>query len=234
MTPVDFLARALDARLAPPARKWFAASLDRARAGIADRDLFLLLGFVPRHVGKEPLALDDEALAAAATLRPGWDPRDWTRDEAARIALLVAATPDAGAFAARLERLCTAADVGELVAWYRGLPLYPAPERLRARAAEGVRSNMRSVFEAVAHRNPYPAEQFDDVAWNQMVLKALFVGAALAPIAGFDARRNETLARMLVDYARERHAASRPVSPELFRGVEPWPHLASGIPAACR
>jgi hypothetical protein len=90
------------------------------------------------------------------------------------------------------------------------------------RAAEGVRSNMRVVFEAVAHRNPYPAEQFDEQAWNQLVLKALFVGSTLEPVVGLDARRNPALARMLCDYAHERWAARREVSPELWRCVGPY------------
>ena len=118
--------------------------------------------------------------------------------------------------------MCATADVDELVAFYRGLPLYPDPPRHRARAAEGVRSNMVVVFEAVAHHNPYPAEELAEDAWNQMVLKALFVGAALDPIVGLDARANATLARMLGDYAHERWAASRPVSPELWRCVGPF------------
>jgi len=74
----------------------------------------------------------------------------------------------------------------------------------------------------VAHRNPYAAEQFAEAAWNQLVLKALFVGSPLAPIVGLDGRRNSTLARMLCDYAHERWAASRPVSPELWRCVGPF------------
>jgi hypothetical protein len=54
-----------------------------------------------------------------------------------------------------------------------------------------------------------------------MVLKALFVGSALWPIVGLDTRSNPALARMLRDYAHERWAASRPVSPELWRCVGP-------------
>ena len=84
-------------------------------------------------------------------------------------------------FVRRLEQLCATADVDELVASYRGLPLYPDGRATALRAAEGVRTNMKVVFEAVAHRNPYPAEQLPEDAWNQMVLKALFVGSALRP-----------------------------------------------------
>jgi hypothetical protein len=80
---------------------------------------------------------------------------------------------------------------------------------------------MRAVFEAVAHRNPYPKQQFSENRWNHMVLKALFVGSTLHPIQGLDQRANPPLARMLSDYAHERWAAGRPVSPELWRCVGP-------------
>ena len=122
----------------------------------------------------------------------------------------------------RLDQLCATADVDELVAFYLGLAVYPDPPRHRLRAAEGLRTNMSVVFESVAHRNPYPAEQLSEEAWNQMVLKALFIGSPLHPIVGLDRRANSVLARMLCDYAHERWAAGRPVSPELWRCVGPF------------
>jgi len=222
MTPADLLGQWLAGRLPAGAAAWLASGSERLRAGAADRDLYLLTSLVARHVGKEPLALTDAELKAASASRPGWDPRDWTLDQAARIYLLLASTSDGAEMCRRLDRLCSAADIGELVAFYRGLPLYPDQPLYALRAAEGVRSNMRVVFEAVAHRNPYPSEQFGEPAWNQLVLKALFVGSPLDPIVGLDARRNATLARMLCDYAHERWAASRPVNPESWRCVGPF------------
>jgi hypothetical protein len=180
------------------------------------------VSLVPRKIGKADLALTATELAQAAASRPGWDPVDWSLDQAARIYLLLAAGPDGEILARRLDQLCATADVGELVAFYRGLPFYPDPPRHVLRAAEGVRSNMKAVFEAVAHRNPFPAEQLPEGAWNQMVLKALFVGSQLHPIVGLDGRANVLLARMLCDYAHERWAAGRPVSPELWRCVGPY------------
>jgi hypothetical protein len=216
----------LTARLSGDSATWFDSSVTRLRSDATDRDLFLMTSAVTRRLGSAPLALTTDELRAAAASRPGWDPGKWTIDQAARIYLLLVATPDGAEFVRRLDRLCAAADVGELVAWYRGLPLYPDAPRHAMRAAEGVRSNMRSVFEAVAHRNPYPSEQFAEGAWNQMVLKALFVGARLDLVVGLDARRNPALARMLCDYAHERWAASRAISPELWRCVGPF---ASGV-----
>jgi hypothetical protein len=81
---------------------------------------------------------------------------------------------------------------------------------------------MQPVFEAVAHRNPYPRDHFSNAQWNQMVVKTLFIGSRLAPVQGLDERRNADLARMLVDYADERRAAGRSISPELWRCVAPF------------
>jgi hypothetical protein len=118
--------------------------------------------------------------------------------------------------------LCATADVGELVAFYRGLPLYPDQPLHQLRAAEGLRSNMKAVFEAVSHRNPYPSEQLSEAAWNQLVLKSIFIGSSLQEVVGLDWRANPELARMLCDYAHERWAAGRPVSPALWRCVGPY------------
>ena len=222
MTPEALLNDWLQARLAPPAGAWLSGTAASVRSSGKDGDLYLAFSLVPRKCGKGVLGLGPAELAAAGTARPGWKPASLTIDQAARIYLLLAAGGDADAFCRRLDQLCATADVAELVVLYRGLPLYPYAERHRLRAAEGVRTNMRSVFEAVAHDNPYPAEQLDEGPWNQLVLKALFVGSTLDPIAGLDGRANAALARMLCDYAHERWSADRPVSPELWRCVGPF------------
>lgn len=222
MTPEQALQQWLDQRLDPAAGAWLRECVAGLAGGGTDRELFRAVSLVTRKVGKTPLALDAAALGLADQSRPGWDPSRWSIDQAARVRLLLAAAGDGDAFVRRLDQLCATADVDELVAFYRGLPVYPDPSRHRMRAGEGVRSNMSVVFQAVAHHNPYPAEQLPEEAWNQMVLKALFVGSALDPIVGLDRRANATLARMLGDYAHERWAAGRPVSPELWRCVGPF------------
>ena len=207
---------------------WLAGQLETLQRDPSDRKLHIALGMVPRRLGKDDLALSEADLRAAEAARPGWDPRGWSVDEAARILALLATAGANTAFAERFTELCSSAEVGEAIALYRGLPLYPDPAALEAQAAEGLRTNMRAVFEAVAHRTPFPRERFGEDRWNQMVLKALFIGSALHPIQGLDQRANPALAAILIDYAQERRAASRPVSPELWRCVGPFAKGAAG------
>ena len=189
--------------------------------GKGDRkDLFLAFGLASRKVGKQDLLLTEEDLGKADQLRAGWQPVYWTIDQAVRT-LFILSFPSSSALEqlTTLDQMFASGEVRELVALYQMLPLFPNPEQHALRAAEGVRSNMKSVFCAVAHYNVFPSEQFQEVAWNQMVLKSLFIEAPLAPIVGLDARANPMLARMLCDYAHERWAAGRKVSPELWRCV---------------
>lgn len=221
MNPTQLLQKWLESRLPADARAWLAEAATKLRNG-SDTDLYRSVSLVTRKVGKADLALAPNEREQAGASREGWDPSDWSLDQAARIYLLLVSGTDGATFLRRLDQLCDTADIGELVAFYRGLPLYPDQPRYVLRAAEGIRTSMKAVFEAVAHRNPYPAEQLAEPAWNQMVLKSLFIGSTLHPIVGLDRRANPELARMLCDYAHERWSAGRPISPELWRCVGPY------------
>jgi hypothetical protein len=207
----------------PEAAAWLEGQCKALAEGASTRVLFLDFSSALRKTGKAPLRLRPEDLARADRLRPAWNPAGWTTDQAARIALVLSwPSADASAYAAALDQVFQSADLGELVALYQALPVLPHPRAHVRRCAEGVRTNMTDVFRAIAHGNPYPSEHLDEAAWNQMVLKALFVGVPLHPVLGLDARANPALARMLFDYARERWAARRAVSPELWRCVGPY------------
>lgn len=212
----EWLHRQLD----PVQGAWLDEQLALLEKDFSDPGLALALGMAPRRMGKTDLALGQADRAAARDALPGWDPTGWSVVDAARV-LMVSGVAAEG-FAERFRALCRTADVAELVALYRGLSLYPMPAKLEPQVGEGLRSNMRSVFEAIAHRNPYPRAHFDEHRWNHMVLKALFIGSALAPIQGLDERANSELARILCDFAHERWAAGRPVPAELWRCVGPF------------
>ena len=221
-SPLELLRQWLEHQLPPASWAWFAEKMTAMEGGTTDRDLYLAISLIPRNIGKDDLILTTKDLKVAHQARHGWIPRGWSLDQVARIALLMSATGVKKPFVERLDQLCNSADVRELVTFYRGLPLYPNQGALVARAQEGARTNIKAVFEAVAHHNPYPMEQFADHAWNHMVLKALFIGSSLHPIIGLEERRNATLMRMLCDYAHERWAARRETQPELWRCVGPF------------
>jgi hypothetical protein len=201
---------------------WFRGAIRDVADAANERPLIVAIGLAPRRLGKADLSLSKADLARANALRPGLDLSDWSIDQLVRVALMAAShTGDGASFAARFDSFCATAEINELVALCRGLAVYPNATLIEPRAREAVRSGMKPVFEAVAHRNPYPRERFTEDAWNQMVVKAFFMGSALWPIQGLDERANPRLARMLVGLAQERWAAGRVVNAEVWRCVVP-------------
>jgi hypothetical protein len=214
-------------------RSWIASRVDDvAMAWINDRAnaiatgdkkaLFLAFGLVPRKVGKAELALTEAERNAAEKFRPGWNPSGWSVDQLVRtFFVLTYPASDITAYVQTLDLMFSTGEVGELVALYQSLPLLPNPPAHVLRAAEGIRQNIKAVFCAVAHNNPFPAEQFSDDQWNQMILKCLFIEVSLRPVIGIDERANAKLMSMLVDFAHERRAAHRSIPAELWRCVGP-------------
>lgn len=217
------LSKWLESRIDEDAFQWVRSTSEKLKTNAEDWELFTAFSSVPRHTGKDIVKLTEEELERAAKVRENWKPDNWTADQVARTYLLLSfAERGEDEFLDKIEKIFITSDLGESIALYQGLPLYPHPEKFRDRAAEGIRSNITTVFNAVALNNPYPAEYLDEGAWNQIVLKALFVESPLYQIIGVDNRANETLAKMLVEYAYERWSAGRSVSPELWRPVGPF------------
>ena len=215
----DLLCFWLERQLPRDAYSWLVEKMTALRANRSNYELGVFISLTARKIGKDDLNLNSTDFEHARHVRPGWLPIGWSVDQAARIALLLSPNGREKEFLQQLCQVFVGADVGELITLYRGLPLYPGQEACVAHAIEGVRNNMKPVFESVAHHNPYPMERFDERAWNQMVLKALFFGSTLHVIQGLDERGNVNLMRMLCDFAHEQWAAGRMVSPELWRCV---------------
>jgi len=212
---------------------WFRGAVDEMSRAPGDRALGVAIGMAPRRLGKAGLALDADDLARATALRSGLDPAGWSVDQLARVALMVASYRDDAGFAARLDQFCATAEINELIALCLGFAIYPVTSPIEPRAREAIRSGMKPVFEALAHRNPYPAEAFAEDHWNQMIVKAVFTGSSLWPIQGLDQRGNPRLASMMVALAQERWAAGRPISPEIWRCIVPHAD-AEGLIALAR
>jgi hypothetical protein len=207
----------LAARLASTALAWSTESRSRIAEGVSDQRFATLISAASRHARRRPAELEEGEVSRAGRLVEGWNPERWSLLDLLRVGLILAredleeragVTAILGAF--------EFADVGELCALFRALPLLPRPEDYLWQACEGCRSNMTEVFEAVATDSPYPALHFDEVAWRALVVKAIFIDAPLWRVQGLDGRLSEELARMALDLADERRSAGRAVQPQLW------------------
>jgi hypothetical protein len=185
---------------------------DVISTGVTDDRFTQLVSLASRHLPRQMLDPSAAELALAHDLIPGWSFQAWSLLDVARVSFVLS-RPDLPEpeFAQRFNQWFRFADEGESCAYYRALCLLPAPEQHVWRAAEGCRTNMRSVFAAVACDSAYPFLHFDDLAWNQMLLKALFIGEPLTKIYGFNLRTTPELIAMVNDYIDERCSAGRDI-----------------------
>jgi hypothetical protein len=203
--------------------QWLAKQQEKLETHYTDRAFYLAFGMAPRFAGKQPLTLSEQQQEGAQQLKTGFQPNGWPLSQLVRTYLLLLFPADnAATYGATLTQLLETAEVDEQVAVYAALPVLAHPDALVALAVNGLRTNITRVFDAIALDNPYPADYLDEAAWNQMILKAVFMGRPLYRIFKADARINPALTRMLVDFAHERWAADRPVTPELWRFVAPY------------
>ncbi|MDB5030776.1 EboA domain-containing protein [Mucilaginibacter sp.] len=178
---------------------------------------FVLL---PRKTGKAIINISKEQTEQLNAILPGFAVDGWSIDRLGRAYLLLNLdAANKNEYFRKIESLFLAAEMGELVALYSTLPLLAYPEIWVKRCSEGIRSNIGSVLEAIMYQNPYPAQNLDQSAWNQLVLKAFFTDKEIGKIIGIDSRANKDLAYVLSDYAHERWAAKREVNPNLWRLV---------------
>jgi hypothetical protein len=156
-------------------------------------------------------------------VRPHVQLQGWTINRLCRVWLVLHLDPtNSDTYIRTIESLFSAAEMNEQVALYSALPFLAYPMQWRRRCAEGIRSNIGDVLQAIMCGNPYPSENLEEGPWNQMVLKAFFTEKPVHLIVGLDERANKELARILRDYAHERWAAHRAVNPLLWRCVGPF------------
>jgi hypothetical protein len=176
------------------AREWLESQVPGAG------ELNMTFALIPRKMGTQPV----DAF------------HNWSMDRLCRVWLLTQVNvADKSAYLAHIESLFSGASMNELVALYSALPVLAYPMEWRKRCAEGIRSNIGTVLEAIMYENPYPCFYLEEPAWNQMILKAFFADKDVDRIIGLDQRANRALSVALFAYAQERHSAGRPVNPKI-------------------
>lgn len=208
MATKDQLLTALRDSLDERGRGWLDEAIGRAAHGSLD-ELLTVYTMASRRMGKGPLFAPGATAGDTSIAH-------WTREDAARALLLLARSTGSGStFAADACACYDMGDAREQESWLRALAMLPHPEQFLAYAVNACRSSISPVFEAIACENEYPSLYFAELNFNQMVLKALFSGVALARIVGLAGRLNAELTRMAADYASERRAAGRSVPADI-------------------
>ncbi len=172
--------------------------------GLGFRALF---ASVPRRLG-QAAALNLEAPPELRAARPHCTLTDYVR-----LWLLLQALPR---LAADLQpgwvlQLFEAGEMGEQVSVLRVLPLLPDPARFVETGVQACRTNARDVFEAIVCENPFLAEHFPALNFNQAVMKAIFMEVSVRRVDQLERRITPELSRMAAGYASERRAAGRSV-----------------------
>ena len=120
-------------------------------------------------------------------------------------------------FLDKVKNLIHIADKREMETFLKFLIFLPEPKDFHFHAVDALRTNISSVFDAIAINNPYPSLYFTNEEWNQMYLKAAFMERNIKDILNIEKRANKDLARIISDYAHERWAASRDINPEIWQ-----------------
>jgi len=137
---------------------------------------------------------------------------DWAIGDAGRALLILDALVSGEDVITPLYR---AGDEAERMLVTRALSLFACGDQLKPLALETGRANSALLFASLALGNPYPAAWYTEREFNQLVLKALFIGLPLERIVGLAERANAELTRMCEDYIGERTAAGRSVPADI-------------------
>jgi len=181
-------------------------------------DLGLYSAMAKRKLGVESL---QQAAVIDTEVAP-LDVHHWSSAEAARLILLMTAIE---CDPAQAEDIITAyyrmGDESEHMALLRGLVFFAPADFLTVIALDAGRSNNLEILAALILDNPYPACLFNEAQFNQMVLKALFLGLAIERIEGLAKRANPDLARMGENFVIEREEAGRSVPVDIWLAIGP-------------
>ncbi|MGR8932413.1 MAG: EboA domain-containing protein, partial [Gammaproteobacteria bacterium] len=147
----------------------------------------------------------------------------WTAADLGRALLILQAITSAP----ELERLIVLTyfeqgDESEVASVVRVVNLLNGAERFKFQVREVGRTNSKPLYAALAQYNPYPARFYDVHEFNQLVLKALFMGIGIDSVIGLDKRANSALSKMCEDYIDERLAAGRSLPFDIWLAVEPF------------
>lgn len=220
MSSIELIKKTLKSNATPEEFSWLENIISSSNEN--EKSLQVAFAQTPKYIKKTIIVLDEEIKKHFLEII-NFVPDGWTSDRLARTFILLHFNAkNEMNYTNALNMLFETAEMNELAALYASLPLLQYPKNWLLYAKEAVRSNIGVVFDAIAFNNPYPNVHFDEKAWNQLVLKTIFSTKNIIYIYGLKERSNRELACMISDFAHERWAAGRTISPEVWQLVAPF------------
>lgn len=169
-----------------------------------------------RKIGDDPINLDLALMGEESR-----EISHWSCADVARV-LLNLAFIDASdkPLTTLLSEIYAQGDERERAALVKGLPILDPDAEWLVDAEDCCRTNSLLLFSAMVMHNPYPARHFSPRAFNQLVLKALFLGLDIAHTENLKTRYNSELSMMCADYIEERMAAGRDYPASIWLAIQ--------------
>jgi hypothetical protein len=135
----------------------------------------------------------------------------WRVDEAARLLLLtkLLSVCPPGDAPERIKMAFKFGDESEQITIIKGLSLIDKRGALRDLAISTGRTNSINLFAAIALNNDYASQHYEQSAYHQLVLKALFMDLDIGQMAGLHQHLCPQLSALAIDLVNERLAAGR-------------------------
>lgn len=211
------LSKIIESNVDKVAKHWLEEKIDATIQSKSTKDLYLTYSLIASKIA---LDNDFDISEVADDLKEYIQTQNGNIQQIARMYLLIKVLEaDEDFFSKKVANIIEVADTGELEAFLKFLILLPNAEKYKMVAVDALRTNISTVFNALAYNNPYPGINFDNQQWNQMFLKTAFMQGDLSAISDIDKRANKDLARIISDYAHERWAAGRDIDPDFWRPV---------------
>ncbi|WP_198283117.1 EboA domain-containing protein [Aquimarina agarilytica] len=201
---------------------WLNANSSLIKKDEQGNQFILNYSLIFRFISKDKIEWSTKELLFLKKQYPSFSEEDWNKQSLCRSLLMIELPVENSKVI--LKKLVETCSINEQEDFYKSLYFLKIAPELTSLVEEGIRTNVENVFDAIALNNPYAANYLSEEAWNQLVLKAIFMGRPLYKIYNLVVRNNEKLAVMLNNYIQERWSAGRKVSPEIWQLMLGYKH----------
>ena len=202
--------------------QWLNIGLDKLSASKdLSNDLLMLSATTRRNLGQAFLDPELEPICYPSEIVFSF--HSWTYADAGRALFIMQAVMISGKAGQRMiTDYFQQGDESEIAVITRLAALFDYAEELKPLMREVGRTNSMSLYAALAQYNPYPAIYYTEHEFNQLVLKALFMGISIDPVNNLNKRANIELSKMCEEYIKERVAATRSIPVDIWEAVGPY------------